>query len=76
LENPADLNQAKIEFGSDITDVCNGWASLSKPLDFAIAAGPLVLFQTRKLSAATTSKCKIATVSYYNNFYPIISYRI
>ena len=55
------------EFGGGITKPTNGWLSLSKPFEISVAAGPLILFKPRKLSASQISKSRLTTVSYNIN---------
>jgi hypothetical protein len=63
LDNPSTLTAAEKEFGDNLTIPCRGWQSLSKPFEFAIAVGPLILFRTRKLSAGSIARSKLTTVS-------------
>ena len=46
------------EFGEGLLRPSEGWASLSQTLEFAIAAGPLVLLKPGKLAIFTVSRTK------------------
>jgi hypothetical protein len=74
LDNPRNIQEAENEFGTNLFNPPNGWSSLSKPLEFAIAAGPIVLFKAKKLSAVHISRTTLSRVSY--NIYKVVFTKI
>jgi len=63
LDNPKSSDEAENEFGKDVSPPTCGWTGLSRPLELAIAAGPLLLFKPTKLSANRFSRARLLEVS-------------
>lgn len=63
LDHPKSSREVDEEFGEGLTEPADGWNSMLRTLELAIAAGPLVLFKRRKLSTVRISRIKLAKVS-------------
>jgi hypothetical protein len=51
------------EFGKGLSPPSHGWSSLLRTLELAIAAGPLILFDGKKLSTNKLARSRLTIVS-------------
>lgn len=63
MDHPQGSNEVDEEFGKGLTAPTYGWTSLLRTLELAVAAGPLILFNTKKLSNNHISRARLTSVS-------------